>query len=167
MIPSKDKDNLIVDSFAHYNFEGSDFYLEDYDFNEYENKLIGFFVTLNTTQDYFGEWDSELIPGEVTVIAEDGKMAFIHNLKKFDQCSSIDLDDLMEFCDEDLDDLFESLSLEDIQLEKPLFDLDELKAIEPDFLNYSEEEINGMKEFENLNEFENNLFAATDKNKTI
>ena len=163
MIPSKDKDNLIVDSFAHYNFEVSDYYLEDYDFNEYENKLIGFFVTMETTRDYFGEWDSELIPGEVTVIAEDGKMAYIHNFRKFEQFGAIDLADLMEFYDEDLDELFDSLLIEDIQLEKPLFDLDELKVIDPEFLNYSEEELHGMKDLESLDDIENVLLAAVDK----
>ena len=134
LIPSKEK-NLIVESFSDTRFEISKYNLEEYDFSEYENNLIGFFVSTHTTQGNRRKCDSEIIIGDITLVAEDGKTAYMHNLLKFEQYGEIDLVDLMEFYNEDLDEVFEELTINEITLDKPLFDLDTLKELEPYFLN--------------------------------
>jgi hypothetical protein len=140
-IPTKDKGNLIVGSFVDYRFDITNHCLEDYDFSGYENQLIGFFVTLVSTQNDYDDYLNKFIPGEINVIAEDGKISYIHNLKKFEQYGTIDLVELNEFYGENFDELFNKISLEEIELEKPLFLLEQIQMLDPEFLNYSEEDL--------------------------
>jgi hypothetical protein len=140
-IPTKDKGNLIVESFVDYRFDITNHCLEDYDFSGYENQLIGFFVTLVSTQNDYDDYVNKFIPGEINVIAEGGKISYIHNLKKFEQYGTIDLVELNEFYGENFDELFNKISLEEIELEKPLFLLEQIQMLDPEFLNYSEEDL--------------------------
>jgi hypothetical protein len=146
LIPSENDGNLIVDSFSDFRFEIGEWDLSDYDFKEHTNQLIGFFVSLVSSVDYWGEADAEIILGDIKVYGEDGKLLYLQNLKKFDQYGTIDLTDIEEFFGiENADPLYDSISIEDVSLEKPLFDLDELQVIEPLFLNYNGKELEELE----------------------
>jgi hypothetical protein len=147
MIPSSINGNLIVNMFSHFDFDISDYDLEDRDFSKYNDKLIGFFVSVQTNQEDWGKSEEDLTIGGISVLATDGKIAYIHNLKKFFQNGIINLDYLTNFYKEELTDLFNSISIKDIQLESPLYQLDSLKALEPDFLNYTKQELKSQKKF--------------------
>ena len=162
-IPTKDKGNLIVESFVDYRFNITDHCLEEYDFSGYENQLIGFFVSFVSSRNYDNGYENELIPGDINVISEDGKMSYIHNLKKFEQYGSIDLVELNEFYGEDFDELFDKISLEEIELEKPLFALEQIQTLEPDFLNYTAEDLKDIEIQERL-KYEEFLGSISDIN---
>ena len=163
LIPTTDRGNLIVESFVDYRFDITNHCLEDYDFTGYENKLIGFFFFFLYTQNYYDGYERELIPGEINIIAEDGKMAYIHNLKKFRQFGMIDLGDLNDFYGEDLDTVFDSIPLDEIELEKPLFDLKQIQVLDPVFLNYTADDIKDMETQERL-KYEEFLGSISDIN---
>jgi hypothetical protein len=160
-IPTKVRGNLIVESFVDYRFDITNHCLEDYDFSKYENQLIGFFVTLVSSQNYYDGYDNELIPGEINVIDEDGKMAYIHNLKKFNQYGTIDLGELNEFYGENFDELYDLIPLEEIELEKPLFDLKQVQILDPEFLNYTPEDLKDKETQERL-KYESFLGSISD-----
>jgi hypothetical protein len=160
LIPSENDGNLIVESFTDYRFEVGEWDLSDYYFPEYTNKLIGFFVTLVTSVDYWGEVDSEIILSDIKIYAEDGKIAYLQNLMKFDQLGLIDLSDFEEFFGIDnAEPLLDSMFIEDIPFKKPLFDLEELQSKEPLFLKYTEKELKELNEHSKLLEFTNDDFS--------